>query len=298
MKRFKTLTLALFAAFFLIATPAFAVLQDMQASVYKWRGGMGADGRPTLTLIESGITFKVLARDSNTAETTYYPGKTTSLTNPVTTTSFASTSICNKKVAFRVDPTDATYDRYVDLIVVDTAGGFTAFVEDFDRYTHTIVIDERPNIVHQGTIWFGAASTSEINTGINFEPNTLVQDVRVEVVTVASAITLDVGLLSSGTGGDADGFRKGVLLTTAGYVKDTAVITAGVSVAYVPASTYGALLVTAITGAGTTYSGGGGKSYLGHIVVGPLATQATTLTYTNPSTTGDGYLHYWFNRMR
>ena len=298
MKRFKILTLALFAAFFLIAAPAQAVLQDMQASVYKWTGGMGSDGKAVLTLIESGITFKVLAIDSNTAETTYYPKKTTSLTNPVTTTSFASTSICNKKVAFRVDPTDATYDRYVDLIVVDTVGGYTAFVENFDQYTHSIVIDERPNVVHHGMIWFGAASTSEINTGINFPPNTMVQDVRVEVVTIATAITLDVGLLSSGTGGDADGFRKGVLLTTAGYVKDTAVITAGVSVAYVPASTYGALLVTAITGAGTTYSGGGGKSYLGHIVVGPIATQATTLSYTNPSTTGDGYLHYWFNRMR
>ena len=298
MKRFKILTLALFAAFFLIAAPAQAVLQDMQASVYKWEGGIGADGKLTLTQITSGITFKVLAIDSNTAETLYYPKKTTSLTNPVTTTNFAATAVCNKKVAFRVDPTDATSDRYVDLIVVDTVGGYTAFVENFDQYTHTIVIDERPNIVHQGTIWFGASSTSEINTGVNFAPNTMVQDVRVEVVTVASAITLDVGLLSSGTGGDADGFRKGVLLTTAGYVKDTAVITAGVSVAYVPASTYGALLVTAITGAGTTYSGGGGKSYLGHIVVGPIATQATTLTYTNPSTTGDGYLHYWFNRMR
>uniref|UniRef100_A0A6M3KTS6 Uncharacterized protein n=1 Tax=viral metagenome TaxID=1070528 RepID=A0A6M3KTS6_9ZZZZ len=298
MKRFKIFTLALAVAFFLIAAPAQAVLQDMQASVYKWTGGMGSDGKAVLTKIDSGITFKVLAVDSDTAETTYYPGKTTALTNPVTTTSFASTSICNKKVAFRVDPTDATSDRYVDLIVVDTVGGYTAFVENFDQYTHTIVIDERPNVVHQGTIWFGASSTSEINTGINFAPNTLIQDVRVEVVTVASAVTLDVGLLSSGTGGDKDGFRKAVLLTTAGYVKDTAVITAGASVAYVPASTYGALLVTAITGDGATYSGGGGKSYLGHVVVGPIATQATTLTYQNPSTTGAGYIHYWFNRMR
>lgn len=299
MKRFKLFTLVLVLFALIAAVPAQAALVDMWANVYSWKGGMSADGKPVLTRITSGVTFKVLVIDSDTAETLYYPTNVaamTSLTNPVTTTNFAATTVCNKRVAFKVDPTDSTNDRYVDLIVVDTNGGYTAFVEDFDKYQHTIVIDERPNIVHHGMIWFGASSTSEINTGVTFLPKTNIQDVRVEVVTVASAVTLDVGTLSSGTGGDADGFRKGVLLTTAGFVQDTAVITAGVSVAYVPASTYGALLVTAITGAGTTYSGGGGKSYLGYIL--GSTTSTGVLTYTNPSTTGAGYLHYWFNRMR
>jgi len=295
MRKFKVFALAFTLLAFFVAAPAQAALQDMWAQVYAWKGGMNSDGSATLTKITSGITFKVLAINSDTAETTYVYGGSTALTNPVTTANFESATVCNKLVRFRVDPTDATNDRYVDLIVVDTVGGYTAFVEDFDKYTHSIIIDERPNLVHHGMIWFGASSTSEINTGITFAPDTFIQDVRVEVVTVASGVTLDVGILSSGTGGDVDGFRKGVLLTTAGYVKDTGVITDGVSVDYTPASTYGALLVTAITGDGATYSGGGGKSYLGYIHDG---TSTGVLTYQNPSTTGAGYLHYWFNRMR
>jgi hypothetical protein len=297
MKRFKLLTLALIAAIFLIAVPAHAVLQDMQASVYKWEGGMGADGKAVLTKIESGITFKVLSHGTTTGETTYYPGKTTSLTNPVTTASFASTTICNKRVAFRVDPTDATDDRYVDLIVVDTVGGFTAFVPHFDQYTHTIVIDERPNIMHQGTIWFGATSTSAIDTGIDFLPNTYIQDVRVEVVTAASAISIDVGILAAATGGDADGFRQNVLLTSTGWVSDTGVITdSGTTIDYTPATTYGALLYTALTGTGATTALGGGRSYIGHIITSE--TNAGSLNYTMDSTSGAGLIHYWFSRNR
>jgi hypothetical protein len=294
MRKYKTITLWLALLALLFAAPAHAVLQDFAADVYKWEGGMNSDGTMKLTKIETGITFKVLAVDSNTAETLYYPRRTTSLTNPVTTTNFASTSVCNKKVAFRTDPTDTTYDRYVDLIVVDTNGGYTAFIENFDRYTRTIVIDERPNIVHQGTIWFGGVTTDEVDTGINFLPATFVQDVRVEVVTTVSGGTIDVGLLSTETSGDADGYRKGVLLTTAGFVADTGVVTNGTTIDYTAASTYGALLYTAITGSDAVATGGG-RSYLGHVV---KSGQAQSLTYTGYSTTGAGYIHYWFNRIR
>jgi hypothetical protein len=198
MRKFKTLALAFALIAVFIAAPAQAALQDMWAAVYKWEGGMNSDGSAKLTKISSGITYKVLAINTATAETLYYYGGSTALTNPVTTTNFAATTVGNALVRFRVDPTDATSDRYVDLIVTDTAGGYTAFVENFDKYTHSIVIDERPNIVHQGTIWFGASTTSEVNTGIAFAPYTMVQDVRVEVVTAASGATVDVGLLSSG----------------------------------------------------------------------------------------------------
>ena len=298
MKRFKLFTLVLVALAFFVAAPAQAALQDMWADVYTWDGKQSADGKPTLTLQTSGITFKVLVINSDTAETLYYPSYSaamTSLTNPVTTTNFASDTVCHDKVAFKVDPTDSTSDRYVDLIVVDTNGGYSTFVENFDKYNHTIVIDERPNILHQGTIWFGASSTSEINTGVQFLTGTMIEDVRVEVVTVASGVTLDVGTLSTGTSGDANGFRVGVLLTTAGYVEDTAFITSGASIDYYPVSTYGVLLAKAVTGAGETFSDNGGKTPLKHFVTGA---ESAFLCYTNPSTTGAGYIHYWFNRIR
>lgn len=295
MRKWKLLAVLFTAISLLVAIPAQAAFQDMWAAVYSWKGGVGADGKKVLTPITSGITFKVLQKDSDTAETLYVFGKDTltSLTNPVTTTNYALATACNGKVAFRVDPGE-TGDRYVDLIVVNTAGGFTAFVEDFDKYTHTIVIDQRPNIRHHGMIWFGASSTSEINTGVTFASKSFIEDVRVEVVTVASAISVDVGILSSGTGGDADGFRANVLLTTAGFVKDTGIITAGTSVDFTAASTYGVLLYTAITGSDAD-GAEGGRSYLGYVHDG---TSTGVLTYTMNSTSGAGYLHYFFTRMR
>ncbi len=279
--------------------PSHAALQDMWAYVYKWTGGMDADGKMALTRLTSGVTFKVLAHGSNTAETLYVydSAALTSLTNPITTANFASATVCNDRVAFRVDPTDTTDDRYVDVIVVDTAGGYTAFIEHFDKYQHTIVIDERPNVIHHGMIWFGASTTSEVNTGIAWQVNTFIQDVRVEVVTVASAISIDVGLgPSASTGGATAGFRANVLLTAAGYVDDTAVITAGASVDYYPATTYGTLLYTAITGGGAATTDNGGKTWLGYAY--SSATTTPYLIYQMNSTTGAGYLHYWFTRMR
>ncbi len=294
MKRFKLFTLALALMALFIAAPAQAALQDMWANVYTWDGKMNTDGKPVLTRLTTGVTFKVLAVGTATAETLYYPNGSTSLTNPVTTTNFASDTVCKDRVAFRVDPTDATNDRYVDLIVVNTAGGYTAFVEDFDKYQHTIIIDQRPNVVHQGTVWFGASSTSEQNTGIAFHYPVAIHDVQVEVVTAASAISVDVGILSSGTGGDADGFRANVLLTSTGYVYDTAFITDGTTADFVPASTYGVLLAKAVTGSDASISQGG-ITRRPYFIDG---TSTSTLTYTMDSTSGAGYIHYWFNRLR
>jgi len=86
----------------------------------------------------------------------------------------------------------------------------------------------------------------------------------------------------------------GVLLTTAGFVKDTAVVTDGTSIDYTAASTYGALLVTAITGSDGVATGGG-KSWIGHVVTSGYA---DGLTYQASSTTAAGYIHYFFTRMR
>ena len=299
MRKWKLFAVIFTVLSLLVAVPAQAALQDMWAYVYKWEGKVNSDGTMALTRLTSGVTFKVLAHGSTTAETLYEfaDPALTSLTNPVTTTNFASATVCNKRVAFKVDPTDSTDDRYVDLIVVDTAGGYTAFIDHFDKYTHTVVIDERPNVIHHGMIWFGASTTSVVDTGIDFQLYTFIQDVQVDVVTVASAKTLDVGLGYSGsTSQTTAGFRSAVLITTAGIVKDTGVITAGASIDYVPASTYGTLLYTSVVGAGATYSDNGGKTWLGYAYTS--ATTDPSLTYSLSSTTGAGYIHFWFTKMR
>ncbi len=298
MKRFKLFTLVLVAFAFFIAAPAQAVIQDMWADVYTWDGKMSADGKPTLTLKTSNITYKVLAVGTTTAETLYYYNTPamTSLTNPVTATVFTSATVGMDRIQFAVDPTDATSDRYVDLLVVDLVGGFTAFVDNFDKYTHAIVIDERYGIGHHGTIWFGAASIAVQDTGIHFIAGSFIQDVRVEVVKAGDGLSLDVGILAAATGGDTDGFLANILLTTTGWVTDTGVITAGTTIDWTAATTYGALLYTAITGSDAVATGGG-RSYLGHIITSE--TSAGNLVYGMSTTDSTGgYIHYWFTRGR
>lgn len=276
MKRLFAIFLALALCF--TATPAIAEVQDMLAYVYSWDGKQSADGKPVLTRITSGITFKVLAVDSDTSETIYEPsdqdsGALTSLTNPVTTTNFNSATVCNDRVAFRVDPTDATNDRYVDLIVVDTAGGYTQFVENFDKYTRTIVLDERPNMVHHGMIWYTDTTTDETDTGIDFDYDTMILGVAIEEVSGQTGGSITVGLLSTETSGDADGLLVGTSTVTAGYPLITL-------------ATSGALMDDA-----TNFDPNG------HTVV---SANARSLSYTM-YTTGDeanGYIHYRFIRNR
>lgn len=298
-KLFKIFAFVLIAA--LLTAPAYATTKNMWAYVYRWKGLMSQRGEPILSRATSGITFKVLQRNSDTAETLYEPlaqdTGMTSLTNPVTTTNFASNTVCNDQVAFRVDPGEAN-DTYVDLIVVDTTGGYTAFVEDFDEYTHTIVIDERPGIVQHGMIWFTAAA-SETDTGIDFDYDTMVQDVRLEITTGATDPTdnMDVGLLSTETNGDADGFIKDFITQVTGYHYDSGgLITRGSSNDYYGTSYYGTLLSWAKPGATAwTKSRPGGFNFHGHIIEG---SNAVSLTYTNSATGAAGYIHYWITRLR
>jgi hypothetical protein len=268
MKRTIKLLLAM-ALVLAFVMPAQAAWRDMWANVYSWEKSK-ADGEMVLTKITSGITYQVLQRNSDTEETLYVydDNAFTSLTNVVSTTNFNLAD----RVQFRVDPGE-TGDRYVDLIVTDTAGGYTAFVEDFDIYNHTIVIDERPNIVHHGMIAFAPSNNVETDTGIDFDYDTRISYVGVEVVTTDAAATIDVGLLSTGTAGDADGFINGASVATAGYPLLTL-------------TTSGALMDD-----GTNFDPDG------HIV---KSADEQSLTYTGSagSDTAAGYIHYWFTRMR
>lgn len=271
MKRLFKILMIIAVAFVLVA-PAHAEWRDMWAAVYKLDNSGGGE---RLTRITSGITFKVLQADSDTAETLYVMQDKqafTSLTNPVTTTNFNSATVCNDTVSFRVDPGHSG-DEYVDLIVVDTAGGYTAFIENFDRYNHRIVIDQRPNVLHHGCYWYADASTSEIDTGIDFDYDTAIFTLFAEVVTAQTGGTLSVGVLSSGTNGDADGFLATEDISSAGYPA----LSLGDS---------GALMDDA-----TNYYPNGHKV---------LSDSEQSLTYTCGTTTGTaaGYIHWFFTRMR
>ena len=281
-----------------------AVQRRYEATVYKIDTNKGTI-ESQLTVANqriTGIQYVVFAVGTATPETLLArigpTGQaTTAKTNPVTATAFATDG---GRISFVCDPTDATSDRYVDLLVNDTVGGFTAFIKNFDPSTHTITIDETRNKLHRGTIYMGAASTSEINSGVTFGQNTFIHDVQVEVVTAAAAATLHVGLLSSGSAGLATGFRSNVLLTNTGNVVDTGVVSSSNSIDFTQVTTYGTLLYTAITGSNVYASSTakiavGGRSYIGHMIRG---TQTGVLTYSAGSTVVRGFVHYQFTPVR
>jgi hypothetical protein len=325
MKKLLKLALILTVAFALVV-PAHAAYKDMWAKVYSWDGRISNTGKMVLTEITSGITYAVLMKDSSaTLETLYYYGNDayTSLANPVTGTNFASDSISGDRVAFRVDPAE-TNDTAVDLMVTDQAGGYSAFVENFDVYTHTIVIDERPNVKHHGYAFIdtGTAST-DIDTGIDFDRPTIIHDMIVEVgLAFPTNMYLDVGLDTSGTNGLSQGFIDGMGLGTAGYhqLNRPGVDLTLTMVNTNSTSSWGYYISDASATSSEVELNIG--TWLGHIefAVSTGETNAIfsqggflrqelmihgtweqTLVYsfgTTSASTGWGVIHYWFTRIR
>ena len=258
----KRLFLVLLCVFALCGT-AHAQYYDYTADVYKVKGtGLGTLDKEKIT---SGVTYEVLQVNTDTRDTLYSFGDTAlgSKTNPITTTVFGT----DAAVKFR------TSQSTVDLLVTDTAGGFSIVINDFSPNMHQIVIDERDSVVHHGVIRYSCSTTGEVDTGIDFKYDTQVLSVMPEIVTTSTGGNISVGLLSSETSGDADGFLITETAATAGY----------------PAPTIG--------DSGALMDDGTDFYPTGHFVTGA---NAVSLTYTCDTTvnSGAGYIHYNFSVVR
>lgn len=91
--------------------------------------------------------------------------------------------------------------------------------------------------------------SSETDSGWDLPAKSLVLDVFIDVTTLQSGKTVDVGLLSSESGGDANGFIAAASLAAAGIVRPGYALDGGS--AYFNTATRGALLAKLIQGAGT-----------------------------------------------
>jgi len=104
-----------------------------------------------------------------------------------------------------------------------------------------------------GGVWLKipfTKNTSEKNTAVVIPADMVVKDVLIDVTTAAGSSTIDVGLLSSEAGGDADGFVDGASCASAVKLRPGATVTTGSNEVYVSATTRGVLLVDTFT-AGT-----------------------------------------------
>ena len=114
-----------------------------------------------------------------------------------------------------------------------------------------------PVLPADGGVWLGIPFTnsagSESDTGIDLPADMVVADIFVDVSTAVASSTIDVGLLSTESGGDADGFADGVSCASAVKVRPGVTVTSGSNEDYFSASTRGALLAdfTAGTDAAT-----------------------------------------------
>lgn len=119
-------------------------------------------------------------------------------------------------------------------------------------------------------------NTSETDTGIDLPQYLVVRDCVIEVTTAVASSTIDVGLLSTESGGDADGFLDGESCASAGMAVHNLVDSTAAN------NTLGALLVEAdIKSADTT------ALYLSVPKVPGYQTDGTakSLTYTTSDST-------------
>lgn len=98
-----------------------------------------------------------------------------------------------------------------------------------------------------------ARAAGEVDTGYDFKKGDLIMHACVKVETAeatAATKTIDVGLLSSESGGDADGFLDGVVTSATGVVGVDATATDGTNQNFIAAAPkLGALLRTGLLGA-------------------------------------------------
>jgi hypothetical protein len=159
---------------------------------------------------------------------------------------------------------------------------------------HTIIIDEQIGVVHHGLVPYTSNSNVATDTGVDFPVGTLILDVWVEQTAVDNSETIDVGTYDT-----AAGFRTALALATGaeGLTQDTGVITGGSSIDYTPATNYGSLLTTAITGSDSV-TANGGNSRKPHYVKTAGTDDDLYYTETAGGDTAAGFIHYSFIRLR
>lgn len=291
-----SLIIALFVCVFALSSPVIAGYDHYQITVYSDQGTTSTAKAHTEEI--TGITYYVLGAGTTTASTIYSDAGSTSKTNPVTTTVFA----VDDQIDFYID--DGTTS--VDIIVVDTDGGYTLFLDGVTGSTRTAVIDERPNIMHHGMIWFfGTTSSTELDTGVDFDFPAAIHNVIVEVITGGTTgMLIDIGQGTGGTNADVNGYIDGQTISNTGWFNPkqaadaTMGLSSGTSRLFYTDSPLGALLGTFEVGAGDTTDPGGVRITWDAILT---SSDQDDLTYIFPAigaSTGYGYIHYFFSVFR
>lgn len=229
--------------------------------------------------LSSGVLVFVYDAGTKTLSTIYSDRKRTAKTNPISRTQFAT----DAGVLFY--GASASYDIY--LAHTD---GSVAFYGGVSPLEHRLPLSRTgADRLLVFPMVFNSGGT-EVDTGLDLPLGSLVYDAWVNVTTVDATETVDVGLLSSGTNGDADGFLAAVSVATAG-VPARFTYTTGSNETYLSAVTYGALLAARSLG-NDVATDVGSFGRLQHFVTGSNTTRVTYTPSTSDTFVGYGYIAY------
>lgn len=143
---------------------------------------------------------------------------------------------------------------------------------------------------------FGASDNVERDTGLDLPSNCLLtaDGIKLRVTTVDATETIDVGLLSSEGGGDANGFITLASVANAGFVELLPQITGGTNIDFVGARFVGDLLATSITGADAVATVGG---FTPKVYRTDGTAKSITYTGSAGSDTAAGYIYLTYTRL-
>lgn len=241
------------------------------------------DGFSAAGAISDGCLVFVYDAGTKTLSTLYGDSVRTAKSNPISRSQYAT----DGKIVFYSPATSH------DIFVAHSDGSICRYA-GVTPETHVLVLN-RDGVQKCLVVAFGASDNTEVDTGLDFPIDVLINDVELQVATADPTETLDIGLLSSETAGDADGLLVQASVGTAGWVRPWAT-TVGTNETYISAVRWGALMGKGALGSDVNNDFGqpGG---VGHIVTG---SNAKSLTYTGSvgSDTAAGYVFCFFRHLR
>lgn len=230
-------------------------------------------------------TVQVFVYDTGTKSlsTIYSDAALTAKSNPVSVTQFNTDNM----VDFYSTATSH------DVLVATTTGEVHLF-SGMTKNDHSIIVNKNQTLKHL-IISFSGTATTEQDTGFDLPLNAIVLDAILEVTTAAASQTINIGLSSGETAGDADGFLAAAASSATGFVNCNAAINNGTNIDFANGQCYGVLLASAINGSDAVATQGG-FARRNHFVTG---SNAKSITYTRSnSTSSAGLIHIFYSVMR
>lgn len=252
--------------------------------IMKVRDEKSHDGFSGAGDVESGCLVFVYDAGTKTLSTIYADENRTAKANPITRAQFAT------DLGIKFWSPSTSHD-----VVVSSSDGSQAKGDGVTPNSHLLKMNRSGAQKVLVAPFDVANGVAEVDTGLDFPRFTLIRPLIIEVVTADSGDTIDVGILSSETNGDADGLALGVSIASAGFIRPW-VTTVGSNEVFIATPTNGVLIGRGSAGTDAANDFGQPGGY-GHII---NASNGTSLSYdlSAGATTGVGYIHCPFQHLR